>query len=385
MIQSLDGMDLADRIREVSGRLAKRLDSVKTEEGTKTALVLPFITHVLGFNVFDPDEVVPEYTADVGTKKGEKVDYAIISNGTPIMLFECKHYGADLTKEPASQLYRYFSVTAARLGVLTDGVTYRFFSDIDEPNKMDPRPFLELNMLDAESIDADELKRFTKPAFDLEKILDTSKDLKYTREVLRLLAAEWLNPSEALVRHFASQIYDGVKTKSVIEQFERATRKAMHQFLTRKISDRLKSALSSTDTTEPPAAETDVAPESTDTGIVTTEEEWHAYYAVTAILTPEVPADRVTLRDAKHSCSVLLDNTNRQPICRLYFNTAQKKIGLLDANKSEERIAIDQIGDIFVHADRIRETTRRYLEKAAQSARTAREEAAGESLDPLNS
>ena len=375
MIQSLEGMDLADRIREVSGRIAKRLDSVKTEEGTKTALVLPFITHVLGFNVFDPDEVVPEFTADVGTKKGEKVDYAIISNGTPIMLFECKHYGVDLTKEPASQLYRYFSVTAARLGVLTDGVTYRFFSDIDEPNKMDQRPFLELNMLDAESIDADEIKRFTKPAFDLEKILDTSKDLKYTREVLRLLAAEWGNPSEALVRHFAGQVYEGVKTKTVIEQFERATRKAMHQFLTRQISDRLKSALSTTDASESAENEADPAPEPTDTGIVTTEEEWRAYYAVTAILTPEVSPDRIALRDAKHSCSVLLDNTNRQPVCRLYFNTAQKKLGLIDATKSEERVPIDQIADIFVHADRIRETTRRYLGKAVSPVRSAREEA----------
>ena len=251
MIQSLEGMDLTDRIREMSGRIAKRLNSIKTEEATKTALVLPFITHVLGFNVFDPDEVVPEYTADVGTKKGEKVDYAIVANGSPIMIFECKHYGVDLTKEPASQLYRYFSVTEARLGVLTDGVTYRFYSDIDAPNKMDRRPFLELNMLDAESIDADEIKRFTKPAFDLEKILDTSKDLKYTREVLRLLAAEWANPSEGLVRHFAGQIYEGLKTKTVIEQFERATRKAMHQFLTGRISDRLKSALSSTDDAEP--------------------------------------------------------------------------------------------------------------------------------------
>lgn len=377
MMQSLEGMDLADRIREISARVAKRLDSVKTEEGTKTALVLPFITHVLGFNVFDPDEVVPEFTADVGTKKGEKVDYAIISNGMPIMLFECKHYGVELTKEPASQLYRYFSVTAARLGVLTDGVTYRFFSDIDEPNKMDQRPFLELNMLDAESIDADEIKRFTKPAFDLEKILDTSKDLKYTREVLRLLGAEWGNPSEALVRHFAGQIYDGVKTKAVMEQFERATRKAMHQFLTRQISDRLKSALSSTDANEPPVSENDAPSEPPDSGIVTTEEEWRAYYMVTAILTPEVAADRVTLRDAKHLCSVLLDNTNRQPICRLYFNTAQKKIGLIDGNKSEVRVAIDQIGDIFAHASRIRETTRRYLEKATQPPR-ATQEAAGE-------
>ena len=86
MIESLEVMDLTDRIREMSGRIAKRLNSIKTEEATKTALVLPFITHVLGFNVFDPDEVVPEYTADVGTKKGEKVDYAIVSNGSPIML-----------------------------------------------------------------------------------------------------------------------------------------------------------------------------------------------------------------------------------------------------------------------------------------------------------
>ena len=365
MIQSLEGMDLADRIREVSGRLAKRLDRVKTEEATKTALVLPFITHVLGFNVFDPDEVVPEYTADVGTKKGEKVDYAIISDGSPIMLFECKHYGVDLTKEPASQLYRYFSVTSARLGVLTDGVTYRFFSDIDEPNKMDGRPFLELNMLDAESIDADEIKRFTKPAFDLDMILDTSKDLKYTREVLRLLTAEWTNPSEALVRHFASQIYDGIKTKGVMEQFERATRKAMHQFLTKRISDRLKSALSSTDDSEPVVSEPDPEPKAADTEIVTTEEEWRAYYVVTAILTPEVPADRVTLRDGKSYCSVLLDNTNRKPICRLHFNNPQKRLGLLDANKSEERVAIDDVSDIFAHAGRIREKVRQYLEKTS--------------------
>ena len=366
MIQSLEGMDLDDRLREVSGRIAKRLDSVKTEEATKTALVLPFITHVLGFNVFDPDEVVPEFTADVGTKKGEKVDYAIVANGSPIMLFECKHYGVDLSKEPASQLYRYFSVTAARLGVLTDGVIYRFFSDIDEPNKMDQRPFLELNMLDAESIDADELKRFTKPAFDLDKILDTSKDLKYTREVLRLLAAEWANPSEALVRHFASQVYDGVKTKAVVEQFERATRKAMHQFLTRRISDRLKSALSSSDEEEPPISGDDTqTAEVAESDIVTTEEELRGYYAVTAILAPDVAADRVILRDSKSRCSIVLDHW-KQTICRLYFNSPQKKIGLIGPEWAEEKVAIDRVNDIFAHAARIRETARRYLDKAAR-------------------
>ncbi len=362
MIQSLEGMDLADRIREVSGRIVKRLDSVKTEEATKTALVLPFISHVLGFNVFDPDEVVPEFTADVGTKKGEKVDYAIFANGSPIMLFECKHYGVDLSKEPASQLYRYFSVTTSRLGVLTDGVTYRFFSDIDEPNKMDQRPFLELNMRDAESIDAEELKRFTKPAFDLDRIVDTSKDLKYTREVLRLLAAEWANPSEALVRHFASRVYDGVKTKAVVEQFERATRKAMHQFLAQRISDRLKSALKTDPDPRPPV-------EPIEPDIVTTEEELRGFYAVTAMLAPDVEADRVILRDSKSRCSIVLDHS-KQTICRLYFNSPQKKLGLLGPEGKEEKVIIEEVNDLFEHAARIRGTARRYLEKAAQAGTT---------------
>ena len=133
-------------------------------------------------------------------------------------------------------------------------------------------------------------------------------------------------------------------------------------------SDRLKSALSSTDDAEPVVSEAVAEPAPTDNDVGTTEEEWRAYYVVTAILTPDVPADRVTLRDGKHYCSVLLDNTNRQPICRLHFNTAQKRLGLVDANKSEERVPVDDVSDIFAHAGRIRETVQRYLEKAVQPA-----------------
>ena len=371
MIQSLEGMDLADRLREMSGRIKQRIDNVKTEEATKTALVMPFINHVLGYNVFDPAEVVPEFIADVGTKKGEKVDYAIFRDGDPIMLFECKHYGVDLGKEPASQLYRYFSVAKSRFGVLTDGVIYRFYSDIDEQNKMDARPFLEINMLDVEAIDVDELKRFTKTSFDVDQILSTAKDLKYTREILRLLTTEWTDPSEAFVRHFAAQIYEGVKTKAVIEQFTRATKKALHQFVAKRISDRLKSALASADHEEPATTETAGANEAVETtdenAIVTTEEEWQAYYAVTAILSPEIEPKRIVIRDGKSLCAILLDNTNRQPVCRLYFNKAQKRIGLLNEQKVEERVAIESISDIFAHADQIKATVRRY--EAQRSAR----------------
>jgi hypothetical protein len=264
-----------------------------------------------------------------------------------------------LEKEPASQLYRYFSVTKARFGVLTDGAIYRFYSDTDEINKMDSRPFLEINMLDPGAVDVEGLKRFTKAAFDLDQILSTARDMKYTGEIMRLLTAEWNEPSEAFVRHFAGRVYEGVKTKTVIEQFTRATKKALHEFISRQVSDRLKSALATTE--EDKAEETPPPPKDDTMEIVTTEEEWRAYYAVTAILSPDVPPGRITLRDGKRSCAVLLDNTNRRPICRFYFNTSEKSLGLLDEQKREDRVSIESVNNIFEHADRIRATVQRYM------------------------
>lgn len=127
-------MDFIDKIRELSVRIPKQLDHIHTEEATKNALIMPFIS-ALGYNVFDPTEVTPELNADVGIKKGEKVDYAILQDGKPIILIECKHHAQNLAKTHSSQLYRYFSVTEARFGLLTNGIVYQFYSDIEEPNK----------------------------------------------------------------------------------------------------------------------------------------------------------------------------------------------------------------------------------------------------------
>ncbi len=141
-------MDFIDKIRELAARVPKQLDYCTTEEATKNALVMPFI-NALGYNVFNPREVIPEFTADFGTKKGEKVDYAVCQDSQPVMLFECKSSGTDLNKVHASQLYRYFSVVPqARFGVLTNGVEYRFFSDLESPNRMDDKPFFTFNILD---------------------------------------------------------------------------------------------------------------------------------------------------------------------------------------------------------------------------------------------
>src|SRR3954467_14919592 len=156
-------MDFIDQNRELSARIPKQLPHIHTEEATKNALIMPFIS-ALGYNVFDPTEVTPELHADIGLKKGEKVDYAILKDGKPILLFECKWHGADLSKEHASQLYRYFSVTEARFSVLTNGIIYWFYTDLDASNKMDAKPFFEFNMLDFKESDIEQLKKFSKAA-----------------------------------------------------------------------------------------------------------------------------------------------------------------------------------------------------------------------------
>ena len=135
-----------------------------TEEATKTSLILPFI-QMLGYDIFDPAEVVPEFTADIGIKRGEKVDYAIMQRGKPAILIECKKYGSSLAEDAVSQLVRYFGVTDAHFGILTDGISYRFFSDLDQPNVMDPKPFFEFNVLSYSHKAVGELKRFTKEEF----------------------------------------------------------------------------------------------------------------------------------------------------------------------------------------------------------------------------
>ena len=359
-MQSLEGLDFIDRMREISGRMQARLDKINTEEATKNALVMPFKNHILGYHVFDPSEVVPEFTADIGTKKGEKVDYALLQDDVLIMLFECKRYGTNLDNEPVSQLYRYFSVTKARFGVLTDGVVYRFFSDLVEENKMDSKPFFEINMLDFNEAEVEELRRFTKTSFDPEQILSTAKDLKYTREIMRLLAAEWVEPSEGFVRYITGRVYDGMRTKAVIDQFNHITKKALSRFLAERINERLESALQ--EDTSPDEPEVEPEPIEETDGVVTTEEEWHGYFAVKAILNREISPDRISIRDRKNYCAVLLDESTRKPICRMRFNRTQKYLGLFDEERNEQKVPIESTDDIFKYADRLLATVRQYVQ-----------------------
>ena len=355
-------MDFIEELRNLSARIEKQKDIIETEEATKNAFIMPFI-NLLGYDVFNPSEVVPEFTADVGTRQGEKVDYAIKKDDEVIMLIECKKYGADLTDAHTSQLYRYFGAVHARIAVLTDGAIYRFYTDLEESNIMDTKPFLEFNMLDIQESLVNELKRFTKPTFDLDAALTAASDLKYTKEIKQTMLEQLETPSEDFVRFFLSHVYSGVRTQPVIQQFTGIVRRALNQFLNEQINQRLRSAIESGEVAED-AIDVEIPDETTEetvkSRIETTEEELEGFFTVKSIIREVVAADRIGHKDTIRYMSVILDGSIRKPICRLYFNSDQKYLRLLNEEREYERVDIESIDNIYDYADRLKATARSY-------------------------
>lgn len=357
-------MDLIDQLRALATRIAASKDIIQTEEATKNAMIMPFI-QLLGYNVFDPMEVTPELIADIGTKKGEKVDYAVLREGKPIMLFECKRSGGDLHINHASQLFRYFHVTAARFGVLTNGLTYKFFTDLEQPNKMDEKPFFEFNILDFKERDVDELKKFAKTMFDVDTILTTANDLKYTRVIQNKLA-EWMtSPSEDFVKLLSADLLGGKRfTPIVKDQFTILTKRAFDQLLGERINDRLKGAMtfeSSAPQEQAPVMPPDGADEAL---IVTTAEEIEGLHIVRAILRDVVNPRRIVMRDSQSYCAILLDDNNRKPVCRLRFNNLQKlALGLFNDKKEEEKVALTDLDDLYKYAAQLKATVSLHIPK----------------------
>ena len=359
-------MDFKDSIKQLSDRVLKLRDNILTEEATKNAFIMPFI-NALGYDVFNPLEVVPEMTCDIAMKKGEKIDYAIMKDGEPVLLIECKHWAQDLNLHD-NQLIRYFNVSKAKFGLLTNGILYRFYTDLIEPNKMDEKPFLEVDITDLKDNQIEELKKFHKSYFDVENVLSSASELKYTGELKAIIAKEFAAPSPDFVRYFAKQVYDGVITAKILDQFTSLTKKSISTYINDLISERLKSALKTeTDVENKENQEDSIEREEAlqdDNKIVTTEEEIESYMIVKSILRPAVDISRVVYRDAQTYFAILLDDNNRKPICRMYFNSVTKKyIATFDENKKETKHEINSLDDICKYSQQLIDTISYYSNK----------------------
>lgn len=360
-------MDFEESLHALANKIEQQRSFIETEEATKTAFILPFIQSVLGYDVFNPTEVIPEFTADVGIKKGEKVDYAIAKDGNIQILIECKKIGDELNIKHASQLYRYFGVTTAKIAVLTNGQIYKFYTDLDSQNRMDEKPFLVLDICEIDEHVIPELEKLTKPAFDVDSIVSSAGELKYVGQIRRIIAQQLKEPDDEFVRFFVARVYDGPITQRIREQFAPLTLKAIKQYLNDQINDRLKNALSPRNQqpahdTQPDNTADHASTNDSDDGVVTTLEEIEGFNIVKAIIRSSVEVSRIAARDTKSYFGILLDDNNRKPICRLHFNRAQKYIGIFDVDKKEIRHPIQDLDEIFNFSDELKSTAESYNE-----------------------
>lgn len=360
-------MNFNEKLYELVERIETVKDSIATEEATKTSMIMPFF-QLLGYDVFNPLEFVPEFTADVGIKKGEKVDYAIIIDNKPLIVIECKSCNTKLDKH-SSQLFRYFGTTDAKFAILTNGVTYQFYTDLEDKNKMDLRPFLTVDMLKLKDRDLVELAKFSRDNLDVDEIISSAENLKYTRLIKEWFAEQLDTPSADFVKFVLNNVYDGVKTQKIIDEFTPIVKKSLMQHLNDSMNAKIKSALSKEDETEAvnvtevepteePIAEEDHAKERK---IDTTIEELEAYAIIKSILRTIVDSDRIAYRDTESYFGILLDDNNRKWICRVYLMASVKYIAISDENKKPVRYDIKTIDDIYKYSKEITEACKRYL------------------------
>jgi hypothetical protein len=353
-------MDFKDQIKQLGERVTKLKDQIQTEEATKNAFIMPFI-QALGYDVFNPTEVVPEFISDIGLKKGEKIDYAIFKDGSPTILIECKHWAQNLNIHDG-QLLRYFHVSKAKFGLLTNGVVYRFYSDLVAANKMDEKPFLEFNINEIKDNQIEELKKFHKTVFDAESITNTASELKFMNELKQLIQQELINPTPDFVKHLAKQVYPSVVTAKVLEQFTNLTKKSIQQHISDLITERLKTALTKEDeeTKKQEVVQALEIAKLEDGKVITTEEELEGFMIVKTILRQKISASRITYRDAQSYFAILLDDNNRKTICRLYLNGNKKFFVTLDDQKKEVKVEIHTLDDIFKYSEPLLKTVENY-------------------------
>ncbi len=375
-------MSVVEKLSALAARVPKlNLAQIETEEATKNALIMPFI-QALGYDVFNPDEVVPEFTADVGLKKGEKVDYAIRVDGEVVIIIEAKKVSEELSSGHVSQLYRYFGVTHTRIAILTNGLVYQFYSDLDDKNKMDCAPFLVLDLTDLREKDLNELSKLSRQNFDLDNMLVAASDLKAMRQIRVILDRQFEEPDEDFVKYFFQAANPNARfIKSAKEQFTRLVKESLRQRITEQANKRLQTALSvsQTDPATPipaisesedadrpindDAPTVSVSAEEADNNIVTTEEELDGFRIVRAIVCSEVSPERVVHRDTQSYFGILFEDNNRRPICRLRFNSEKKKyIGIFDADKKETKHLLSSLDEIYKYGEALRATVRGYLD-----------------------
>lgn len=358
-------MDFKDNILQISERIKKQKDAVLTEEATKTAFIMPMISS-LGYDIFNPLEVIPEMSCDIA-KKGDRIDYAIMKDGKPILLIECKHWAQKLDLH-STQLAKYYVASNARFGVLTNGIEYRFYADLDKANIMDENPFLVINLLDLTDTDIAQMRKFHKSYYNESNILSTAQELQITIQIKDILTKNFQDPSDEFTRFFVKCLNDWKSSPKLVDQYKPIVKKSISAIINDIIADRLNVAIKNEEqlSKEHTSSKTEIPQskqeqkqdgiifEDKENGIVTTQEEIDAYNIIRCILRSKFKAESITFKDFKSYFAIGYMNSSYWWGCRLSFGSRKKNIFFPNEGyKSQERIEIETIDDLFKYADRL--------------------------------
>lgn len=335
-------------------------DVVTNEEATKMSMIVPFF-QLLGYDVSNPMEFCPEYTAGVGNQKSEKVDFAIVLDNSLEILIECKWCGETLEKHH-SQLFKYFCATSAKFAILTNGIQYKFYTDIEKANTMDLIPFLEVDMGNLTESTIKSLLRFRKEAFDKDMLVDIARKRKYSMRIEEWFKVQMEDASDGLVKAVLTDVYDSKKTQKTIDEFRPLVNEVFSNYIADIVNERVQNALMPHNKNVGEKTEKEVASK-----IITTEEEKQGYNIIRAILAEEVDLRNVDYRDVESYFSVLYNNSSVKPICRLYFNSEKKYIHIPNGTKNSngtklfDKYQIESLIDIFKYKKQLIAVAKSYL------------------------
>lgn len=361
-------MEFKERIEEHVKLIKKYKEENFKEEQTKMYLIAPFL-NLLGYNVFNPDDVIAEYVSDIGEKKGEKVDYALKINGEIEIMIETKPMSDNLENHDV-QLQRYFNVTRAKIGILTNGIIYKFFTDLEQDNIMDNKPFLVVNFSDITEDKIPELKKFTKASYNQEQVLSSAEKLKYSNGIKLYLNRQLENPDDDFIKIIGKEIYDGRLTQNKIDEFKIIFKDTFKNFINDFIRKKFETALeSSKDTVSEEieeVTEEEVINEKKD--IVTTQEEMEAYYMIKSILGRYTEIENITYKDTRSYFNILYQNNTRKWLCRLFLGAEKMLISFPTDERREggavieEKIQINSLKDLYDYEEKLLNILKKYVE-----------------------
>lgn len=345
---------IEDSLLKLKNKITVISDKLQTEESTKTAMVLPFI-QMLNYDIFDPDQVIPEYNCDIVKNKGEKVDYALRVNNKIEIIIECKQLNVDLTPHK-NQLARYFVSTKAKYVILTNGVEYQFYSDLDNLNLMDELPFFTFDINNYDQSDIEILENFSNGKFNSNQIRESASKSKLTAGILNNIQINLESPTLDILKIFTKNVYKGRYTDASIPKLTELFQEALALYIENKTGKTVNNQAT--------------PPEIITSKIQTTDEELTAYYIVKAIAQRVLPPEDIIMKDQVAKCNILYKNNNTLPIVKLYFNdTHNLQIELFD-KEEPIKVAINSVNDIYDFENNIIKTCEKYSESNEGKKRT---------------